>query len=308
MIYSKFADPDFLARIRPKTLETYKKTLLVFTNWAVAEGASPQEPEDWDDWLLEFKHSHPDLKKSTFVVIMTAIEFFLPHVKRHLHWSHAVAKGWTRRVAINHTVPLTMRPAKLIAIHMASRGKPRMGIGLLLQTATGMRPGELIQILPEHLLFPEDQGPADADVPVVIALGVKFGTKVRRTQVALLHKQHKILWEALRACKRATPEGYFLFPFSLMTYRNEIKAVERLLNVSVGWTAHSPRAGYATDAGLAGMPFEEIREGGRWQSDSSLRTYLDIVSSAAVIRTLRLSGLAGQLNAAELHWPRYFCA
>ena len=307
MSCSKFSDPDFLARIEPKTLDTYKRSLTTFTSWAMEEGAAPRTPEEWDDLLVEFKHAHPALKKTTFVTIVAALEFFMPNVKKQLHWSHAITTGWGRRASIKHTVPLTMRPAKLMAMHMACRGKQRMGIGLLLQTATGFRPGELIQLLPEHILFPEDQGRADSEVPVVIVLGARHGTKLRRAQVALLPKKYVMLWQALHALRKHTREGFYLFPYSLMTYRNEIQAIERLLGVKVGWGAHSPRAGYATDARLSGVPFEEIREGGRWQSDSSLRTYLDIVSSAAVIRTLRLQGLAEQLNAAEAHWPRYFC-
>ena len=47
----------------------------------------------------------------------------------------------------------------------------------------------------------------------------------------------------------------------------------------------------------------EIRETGRWQSDSSLRCYLDIVVAAEVVKTMRMTGRAGRLVAAERVWP-----
>ena len=44
-------------------------------------------------------------------------------------------------------------------------------------------------------------------------------------------------------------------------------------------TAHGPRAGWATRKRLEGTSFEELREAGRWESDKSLRIYLDVVTA-----------------------------
>ena len=302
----RLADRDLQARVKPITLQRYKSAILSLTSWAKPLNWNPSTPEDWDDLLLEFKFAHDQITRPKFTVLVSAVEFFVPSVKRQLAWSHAMISGWARRSKIRHTVPLTYRPAVLVAIYMAVRGKKRLGLGLLLQVKTGLRPSELLALLPDHVMFPEDQGSAHSGVPVVIALGVKAGTKANRTQVAMLRPEHEHLWAALRALKRATPPGYFLFPFTLAAYRMELQAVERILGLKVGWGPHSPRAGYATDGRLEGVPFEEIREGGRWQSDSSLRTYLDIVASAAVVRALRLRQLGPQLDAAQAAWPLYF--
>eukprot|EP00959_Pyramimonas_sp_CCMP1952_P295399 6178501-Pyramimonas_sp.AAC.1 len=43
-----------------------------------------------------------------------------------------------------------------------------------------------------------------------------------------------------------------------------------------GWSPHSPRSGWATDSRAEGASFAEIREGGRWVSDFSLRIHLDV--------------------------------
>ena len=48
------------------------------------------------------------------------------------------------------------------------------------------------------------------------------------------------------------------------------------------FTPHSGRAGFATDALLAGRDFTSIREDGRWLSDASLRVYLDAVAMCSL--------------------------
>ena len=60
--------------------------------------------------------------------------------------------------------------------------------------------------------------------------------------------------------------------------------------MTVGWTPHSARAGFASEAIARGTPFNEVREQGRWRADSSLRTYIDIVSAAQISVDLRARG------------------
>ena len=40
----------------------------------------------------------------------------------------------------------------------------------------------------------------------------------------------------------------------------------------VGWSPHSPRAGFASDLIVRGCGFDKTRELGRWSSEQSLRT------------------------------------
>ena len=57
------------------------------------------------------------------------------------------------------------------------------------------------------------------------------------------------------------------------------KAHTRWGIVHLKLTAHGPRSGWATRKRLEGKPFEELREDGRWESDKSLRIYLDVVTA-----------------------------
>ena len=99
----------------------------------------------------------------------------------------------------------------------------------------------------------------------------------------------------------------YLSPYTPATYRTELKAVEAALNAKMGWGQHSLQAGFATDLRFEGVPFIEIRERGRWLSDSSLRVYLDILAASSAVRAMRLQGLGPLLDQAERTWAEYFC-
>ena len=82
--------------------------------------------------------------------------------------------------------------------------------------------------------------------------------------------------------------------------------VETKLKVNIAWTPHSPRAGFASDATAAGKSFTEIREAGRWIADSSLRTYVDIVTAASISTSLRLEGLRPAILYARANLYEFF--
>ena len=83
---------------------------------------------------------------------------------------------------------------------------------------------------------------------------------------------------------------------------------ERKLWLEIGWTPHSPRSGFASELIAAGVSFTEVRERGRWVADSSLRTYIDVVSAAGISVSLRLSGLAEAIAFAQARFLDFFPA
>ena len=54
------------------------------------------------------------------------------------------------------------------------------------------------------------------------------------------------------------------------------------------------------------MSFVELREAGRWVSDSSLRIYVDIVAASSISIQLRTKGLLPALSFAAEHALEYF--
>ena len=304
--FQRLSDPIFLSRVRPKTLAVYKTALQPFTDWALAQNLSLVDPPEWDDALLEFRYAHPKLTKSKFQTLIAALEFFVPTLRRKLDWSHTMVSAWARAMPVRHTVALTSKPGRLLAIHFVVRGWPRLALGMLVQIATGLRPNEMLQLLSDHVILPEEQDVISAVPTIMLVLGVRQGTKTRRMQMSTLPAGTHPLPEILANCKRATPPGMYMFPYTLSDYRLRLKEVQAHLGIDLGYTPHSPRAGFATEARLQGMSFEEIRENGRWLSDSSLRTYLDLVGATAGLRTLRARGMGPLLQAADEQWPHYF--
>ena len=61
---------------------------------------------------------------------------------------------------------------------------------------------------------------------------------------------------------------------------NRVSTVFGITNLHL--TVHRPQAGWTTRMRLQGVSFTELREAGRWESDKSLRVYLDIIASANI--------------------------
>ena len=294
----------------PTTLALYKASAARFTIWATQHRCAPSSAEEWDDLLIEFKNdpeiAETGLSRAQFSYLVAAVEFFFPRMKGGLRWSRAALAGWHVALPTHHTVPLGKKAAKLLGVHMCFRGRPRMGLALILQAHTGLRPGELLAMKPEHVAMPEAGGSSLMDRPMLIALGPKSGTKLKRPQVARLTFRDADIVDMIRELLRHATPNEPLFPFCLVTYRNAIRALDCFLGFAAGWSAHSPRAGFASDSIAEGVPFDEVRELGRWSVDSSLRVYLDHVSTAATLVTARTAGLGPALQWVALHWQVYF--
>ena len=101
------------------------------------------------------------------------------------------SKGGTSTRPSITQFPWAKGKSKLVAMHMSSLGYARLGVGFVLQAHTGLRPAELLALVPRDILFPEDQGRRSKDMPASIALGTEKGIKVKRPQFVLL--DHRII-------------------------------------------------------------------------------------------------------------------
>ena len=186
-------------------------------------------------------------------------------------------------------------------------GYHRLAGGLVFQQRRGLRPGELLSLLPEDIAFPEATSGDPLKGNIIVGLGLRTGTKLKRAQSVVVSVEHDPDVAAfLRDLVASTPRGLPLVPYSIDTYRRVLKKASAVLGLGgVGWTPHSARAGFASEARASGLTFTEIREIGRWTADSSLRTYLDLVSAASIGAQLQTAGLGSSLGWARLHWRRY---
>ena len=119
----------------------------------------------------------------------------------------------------------------------------------------------------------------------VIALGRLRGTKAGRPQFVVVRANEDPVGIAIVvAFASTTRPGCRLTSLSYIDYSKLIARTCRELNIGdLGFTPHSPRAGWATTLRLDGMGFQEIQERGRWTNPSSLRIYLDAVAASTVL-------------------------
>ena len=300
-------DAELAARVKPTTLKIYGESSAAFANWSIAVGLYPITPSQWDDCLMEFKHANMKwLTKQKFVYTVTSVEFFFPSVKGHLAWSHSAITGWQIADPVKHTVPLGITVSRLVAIHMSSMGYSRLGIGLVVQAVTGIRPNEMLGIVSEDVSLPSDMCESLATRAILIALAPRTGTKMKRPQTVSITNKYPDVAHIIATLRSVTPPKCRLFPYSIGTYRRVLKVTEARLGLKTNWSPQSSRYGFASDLRAAGVPFTEIKELGRWAADASLRVYLDIVTATSIAVDLQTRGLGPAIAWSSRNWLQYF--
>ena len=109
-------------------------------------------------------------------------------------------------------------------------------------------------------------------------------TRVGRIQAA--HVRHPWAIAALRFLVTTAPSASApLVALTYAQYRAAFMAAQAP-TAPLRFTPHCPRAGAATQGRLEGRPVRDLMVDGRWASETSLRTYLDVATATAA-RTLR---------------------
>ena len=103
-----------------------------------------------------------------------------------------------------------------------------------------------------------------------------------------------------------TPAGQRLFPFGYQSYNASFKLAEAHYGLSMGTTAHSARAGFATHLVLQGCPRKEVQARGRWLSESSFNTYIDVSGASHIAAQVASQKLASTASWLETRIWRYF--
>ena len=181
--------------------------------------------------------------------------------------------------------------AMTVSYVLAAMGFARVGALLLVQWGAGLRPSEALELTRETITPSWLNKISLGDV--VITLGAKRGTKIGRAQTVVIRRHEgPIAVKMIEALYRSTPPGSKLVEIN--GYQAYCELLRKACNIArlthVGFTPHSPRAGWASEKRLAGVSFEEIRERGRWSTDTALRIYLDLSTVAS--QALSLADIA----------------
>ena len=275
----------------------------LFLNYLVRIFFSPSSSSQFDDLLVEWKNEDR-VSKAHFDTCIAALEYVLPQLRSHLPWSHAVSHSWAVVYVPEHKVPLGELPAVYIAAHLAARRHPRLGAGLVLQQALGLRPSELLSIICSDVTLPEFYG-TQLHRSAVIGLGVRTGTKAKRAQAVLLGGAKRIALLRWLLAGRGPDE--LLIGYTYEQFRRVLAATTEAMGLSfMKFTPHSARAGFASDIIAAGEPFSRVKELGRWASDQSCRTYIDVNAATSILVNFKLKKLAEPMAFAVAHMLEFF--
>jgi hypothetical protein len=217
--------PVSLSRRQPATVSGYQRCLLAFLAWCDCHGVVFCCAWELDDLLVEWQVSGA-ATKSQFAAAVAAAELGSPTVKGQLTWARQVLKDWEIISPVSHHIPMPKQLAILIAFGLAVRDRGRLGAGIIIQQDKGLRPGELLSLLPEHVTLPEQQhfGTCSA---AVVSLGVKTGTKAKRPQaVTFNEKCNPLSLLLLRELVGSTPkEVQLMAGITLQQYQTELRIV-----------------------------------------------------------------------------------
>ena len=224
-----------------------------------------EQPEDVDLLLMEFRTEY-ELSRSKHTLLVAAVEFFFPHLKGKMLLCREALRGRTNADHIRHTITLPKECAHVLAAHHASSGHYRLGAAVLPQQCAGLRPTELLGIRGDHVFIP------------VLKRGAKVpsgwwsvvSTKVKREQCVLIQVDGSPLvckllnllrWLVDTAADdgRLSSLGY--------SFYNSFKLAEQHFGLQAGRTAHSGRAGFATNLFVQGEFYlyrPSHHETGRW--------------------------------------------
>jgi integrase len=293
--------PDLRARVSDTTFERYGQTLAEFCSFLELHHMNDIEDIEHLEEAIRSFRDFACLTKSKHTNLLAALYFTLPRLKRQLCETKEALRGRDRSEPTDHTVPTTRAGACLFAAHIAAKGRPRLGAAHVIQTETGLRPSELLNIMPDHVLVP-----TTLFENITIRLGAVVSTKAKREQFVLVHPEKQLnAWWLLKRLKDNTPQDERLIPYSYWQYRESLKSVDAGLKLNLGIGPHSGRAGYATEGVASGEDLKAIQNGGRWLSESSFRIYIDVVGALRVQSAVGLQGQQQALDFCSLHILEY---
>ena len=274
-------------RVKPKTLRGYIVAYNLFITYLQLVGAPVITTVAYlDRWLTEYAEEGAR-NRSEFSQAFAAVQFFHPNAKQHMPLSYQYKRGWDMSAPIRHTVPLVWFLLWGTVQALVAKNLIFSALGLLVQFGGYLRSVELLELTTDDIILPEFQKHSQEKQGCFLLLGMRtHGTKARREQVAEVHDPWIIA--ALRFTYRNTAPGQKLFNMTYPQYAANLQSAWADMGLDdIGLGTHSSRAGAAVRDLLNNVPFESVRERGRWLHDQSCRIYLDRAQALALATQAR---------------------
>ena len=274
-------------KVKEITLKKYQRSLRFFVNWLDDNALCPHDAKEWDQMACRYSADR-QLSHGQMSTLVAALELFFPRFKRQLVETKADAEGLLNATPVERKQPLCRGPASLFAAQSAEWGIPLHGTALIIQQAAGLRPMELLRLLPEDICFQE---PLLGKV-ALLKLGSIVHTKARREQAAFIYEaEDPNAFKLLQRLADCTSPGTKLFNFSYNSYNKFIERCCKHFGLKVKFSGHSARAGFASERIARGESEAEVQKRGRWRAASSFAVYVDVIVASQIDLSFQLAGL-----------------
>ena len=147
----RWVDQARLGDVRDSTIKSYRGAAQLFLDYLDEEGMTPSCTEEYDDLLVEWSFARQPTAGQVRLAV-AAVEFVFPRMRGELPGIRQRLETKVRQCPPQHSVPCGRDLAALLGAEMASQRRARYGVGLRLQAALGLRPGELVHLVPEDLV------------------------------------------------------------------------------------------------------------------------------------------------------------
>ena len=94
-------DSELLSSLRPATVKSYKAAVRGFMCWVALKGLELHTIDQLDNALVGYMRAAP-LTRSTFTILLAAVEATLPQCKRKLLYSQALLRQQARAKPPKH--------------------------------------------------------------------------------------------------------------------------------------------------------------------------------------------------------------
>lgn len=233
--------------------------------------------------------------------ILASVEFRHIELKGNMLRSRKALKGWRKERPQESRLPIPALVVNGIAMILLHQNQRLMGLKVLLDFDTYMRPGESIDIRARQVVPPVvGAGPQYLWYHVVIREfqeGRPDKIGVFDNSVALDHPQRSWLGEVLFGhSKTVNSKDDFLFQFKMEEYRHAFSMAGESLGISGLHPYQLRHGGAAEDLNSKTREYSSVKARGRWMTDQSVRRYTKVG---------KLQALMTQLSPANLEYCRW---
>lgn len=227
---------------------------------------------------------------------LASVEYHHVRVKGRLVRGRRALRGWRKEKPQQSRVPIPKILAYGISMQLIAKGFKTMGIKVILDFDTYMRPGESIDLKVRHLILPVKGAGAMYKWHTLVVRDFddekpdKVG--VYDNSIPLNSTERLWLGDVLEVHAKGLkdPEA-FMFQFKMDDYRKRFNQAAKDLGLSTLHPYQLRHGGAADDLAAKFRDHAGVKSRGRWETDQSVRRYTKIGKVQQLLTRLSPGGL-----------------